>query len=79
MAGFYLSINFNSLKISFVISYLPSFVLSQSSENSEGTRTGLENVRLRLQNAFPDSHKLDILEEKGQVKIILQIGSEEKI
>jgi LytS/YehU family sensor histidine kinase len=52
---------------------------SQSLEKSEGTGTGLENVRLRLQNAFPDSHQLDIVEEKGQVRIILQIGKEEKV
>jgi len=48
----------------------PSADLSKS---DSGTGTGLENVRLRLENAFPGKHRLDILEDEGQVKISLQI------
>jgi len=39
-----------------------------------GTGTGLENVQKRLENAFPDSHRLDIVEEDGIVNIRLEIN-----
>lgn len=51
---------------------------SGTPETTTGTGTGLENVRLRLENAFPQRHKFDILEENGLVKIVLQISKADK-
>jgi two-component system, LytTR family, sensor kinase len=41
-----------------------------------GTGTGLENVRLRLANAFPDKHHLEIEEKEDGVHISLLIKQE---
>jgi len=38
-----------------------------------GTGTGLENVRLRLENAFPGRHRLEVIEKEGRVHIYLEI------
>ncbi len=43
-------------------------------ENGMGTGTGLENVRQRLQNVFPNKHWLDIWQENGFVHACLKIG-----
>ena len=45
------------------------------SDSKHGTGTGLENVRRRLDNAFPDRHGLEIFEEDGMVCILLEIRS----
>lgn len=45
------------------------------SGNKNSTGTGLENVRRRLENAFPDRHRLEIFEEEGWVCILLEIWS----
>ena len=39
----------------------------------DGTGTGLENVRRRLENAFPGRHRLEVLEEEGRVHVRLVI------
>jgi signal transduction histidine kinase len=39
-----------------------------------GTGTGLENVRSRLENAFPGRHRIGIVEKDGWVRIQLEIG-----
>jgi hypothetical protein len=39
-----------------------------------GTGTGLDNVRRRLENAFPNRHRLEIVEKGGRVRIQLEIG-----
>ncbi len=38
-----------------------------------GTGTGLDNVRQRLENAFPNRHRMDITEEDGWVYISIQM------
>jgi len=38
-----------------------------------GTGTGLENVRLRLENAFPQGHRLEVVEKEGRVHVQLEI------
>jgi LytS/YehU family sensor histidine kinase len=43
-------------------------------EISAGTGTGLDNVRRRLENAFPNRHRLEIVEKEGRVRIQLEIG-----
>lgn len=45
----------------------------QKGQPGAGTGTGLENVRLRLENAFPNSHRLEIVEKEGRVHIQLEI------
>jgi two-component system LytT family sensor kinase len=39
-----------------------------------GTGTGLDNVRRRLENAFPDRHRLDFFEKEGCVHVRLEIS-----
>jgi Histidine kinase len=38
-----------------------------------GTGTGLENVRRRLENAFPNRHAFEVIEKEGRVHVILEI------
>jgi two-component system LytT family sensor kinase len=38
-----------------------------------GTGTGLENVRQRLENAFPDNHRFHIRRTRDQVHILMEI------
>jgi LytS/YehU family sensor histidine kinase len=38
-----------------------------------GTRTGLENVRQRLENAFPGRHQFNVMHDNGQVRIKLRL------
>ena len=45
----------------------------QKEQPIAGTGTGLENVRLRLENAFPKSHNFEIVEREGRVRIKLEI------
>jgi LytS/YehU family sensor histidine kinase len=45
----------------------------QKGQPSAGTGTGLENVRLRLENAFPKGHNFEIVEREGRVHIKLEI------
>jgi len=40
---------------------------------SDGTGTGLENVRRRLENAFPGRHCLEVIEKEGSVQVRLVI------
>lgn len=42
-------------------------------EISAGTGTGLDNVRRRLENAFPNRHRFEIVEKEGCVRIQLEI------
>lgn len=43
--------------------------------NRMGTGTGLDNVRSRLENAFPGRHSMEIKEKNGRVCILLEIIS----
>jgi len=45
----------------------------EKEQNSSGTGTGLENVRKRLENAFPGKHSFDIIKEKGNVHVKIEI------
>lgn len=38
-----------------------------------GTGTGLDNVRRRLENAFPGRHRFEVVEKEGRVHIQLEI------
>jgi len=40
-----------------------------------GTGTGLENVRLRLENAYPGRHRFEVIEKEGRVHIYLEVRS----
>jgi hypothetical protein len=48
---------------------------SEAERKSNGTGTGLENVRARLENAYPDRYRLDTQERDGWVQAILEIHS----
>jgi len=41
--------------------------------SSAGTGTGLDNVRRRLENAFPNRHRLELFEKDGCVHVRLEI------
>lgn len=47
--------------------------LEAKASHQNGTGTGLENVRRRLENAFPNRHRFEIAEENGAVHILLEI------
>jgi len=47
------------------------------SPDSLGTGTGLDNVRRRLENAFPDRHRIAIFEKDGSVHVQLTIQGQE--
>jgi len=49
---------------------------TDKNESKTGTGTGLENVRQRLENAFPDNFSFDIIEKDGNVCIKLEINNE---
>ncbi|MBN1348204.1 histidine kinase [candidate division KSB1 bacterium] len=45
-------------------------------ENKDGTGTGLENIRQRLENAYPGKHSFEVTAQNGRVCVVLQILSE---
>jgi Histidine kinase len=45
----------------------------QAGRINGGTGTGLENVRRRLENAFPNRHRFEIVETEGRVCLQLEI------
>ncbi|MFH1198489.1 MAG: hypothetical protein V1720_22490 [bacterium] len=49
--------------------------VEQNTQNPFGnsTCTGLENIRKRLANAYPDSHRLEIIKVKDKVTVIIEI------
>jgi two-component system LytT family sensor kinase len=49
-----------------------------SSNNIQGTSTGLSNIKSRLEYSFPNNHRFDIKEEEGFVKVIIEIYKEVK-
>lgn len=55
------------------VSNTGKWLAASDKENKSGTGTGLENVRQRLENAFPDRHRLEIVEEEGRVLVLLEI------
>lgn len=46
---------------------------SDKDQMRDGTGTGLDNVRSRLQNAFPGRHRLEFFEKEGRVHVQLEI------
>ena len=42
--------------------------------NGKGASIGLENIRQRLEQAFPLSHHFDVFEQDGHVRAVVQIG-----
>jgi len=46
----------------------------QEGRIDSGTGTGLDNVRRRLENAFPNRHRFKMMEKDGRVHIQLEIG-----
>ncbi|MCU0643747.1 MAG: histidine kinase [bacterium] len=55
------------------ISNTGKWLVPSEKENTNSTGTGLENVRQRLENAFPDRHRLEVFEEEGWVHVLLEI------
>ena len=47
--------------------------VEHNSQNSNGTGTGLKNVRERLENAFPENYNFDIKKSENQVSVIIKI------
>jgi LytS/YehU family sensor histidine kinase len=45
-----------------------------SKTNGRGAGIGLENIRQRLEQAFPQGHHLDVFEQDGRVRAVVQIG-----
>jgi two-component system LytT family sensor kinase len=43
-----------------------------------GTRTGLANVRSRLENAYPGRHQFEVGEKDGNVNVVVEISQEAK-
>jgi hypothetical protein len=46
---------------------------TEAERKSNGTGTGLENVRARLENAYPKKYRLETSEHDGWVKAVLEI------
>jgi two-component system LytT family sensor kinase len=42
-------------------------------QTTAGTGTGLDNVRRRLENAFPNRHRFEVVEKEGCVRLQLEI------
>lgn len=42
-------------------------------ENKTGTGTGIENVKQRLENAFPGGHRFETVKEENSVNVIIEI------
>jgi two-component system, LytTR family, sensor kinase len=63
--------------LSIIISNTGSWLEAKtdSERKSNGTGTGLENVRARLENAYPQKHRLETQEHDGWVQAILEIYS----
>ena len=49
--------------------------VEHNSQNSNGTGTGLKNIRERLENAFPENYNFDIKKSENQVSVIIKIIS----
>ncbi len=45
-----------------------------SKSNGKGVGIGLENIRQRLEQAFPQRHRFDVFEQDGRVRAVVQIG-----
>jgi len=46
----------------------------EDSANGRGTNVGIENVRQRLRQAFPERHRLDVFERDGGVHAVMEVG-----
>lgn len=46
-----------------------------SAPNTDGTDTGLDNVRTRLETQYPDHHRFEVVEEDGWVRARIEIDS----
>jgi len=45
-----------------------------SNANGEGSGIGLENIRRRLEQSFPQRHHFDVSEHNGRVRAVVRIG-----
>jgi len=45
----------------------------RTEQTTAGTGTGLDNVRRRLENAFPNRHRFEVVEKEGRVRLQLEI------
>lgn len=61
------------------VSNTGKWIESGSDKLNRGTGTGLDNVRQRLENAFPGKHKFIIEKNDASVKIIIEILNSEDI
>ena len=48
----------------------------QTGSNVQGTNTGLDNIKSRLEYSYPNNHKLEFKEEDGFVKVFIEIYKE---
>jgi LytS/YehU family sensor histidine kinase len=46
----------------------------EDSANGRGTSVGIENVRQRLRQAFPERHRFDVFEREGLVHAVMEVG-----
>ena len=44
-----------------------------------GTRTGLENIRQRLDNAFPNNHRFNVIKNEKSVRVKIEINTNTEI
>ena len=59
------------------VSNTGKWVDSDTDSSNKGTGTGLDNVRQRLENAFPGKHKFSIEKNEGSVIILIEILNSE--
>jgi hypothetical protein len=46
----------------------------EDSTNGRGANIGIENVRQRLLQAFPERHRFDVFEREGRVHAVMEVG-----
>jgi two-component system, LytTR family, sensor kinase len=46
----------------------------EDSTNGRGANIGIENVRQRLRQAFPERHRFDVFEREGLVHAVMEVG-----
>jgi len=49
--------------------------IEKKSQDTNGTGTGLKNIKERLENAFPENHNFEINKNENQVKVVIKINT----
>src|SRR5262245_15925279 len=50
----------------------------EGSANGRGASAGIENVRQRLRQAFPERHRFEVFEREGRVHAVMEVGRRPK-